>query len=145
MDESAQSIDFDLSESRFDPSALGPTETLKSGLNVALGATGKSRDMGSSKKQGTHPVIHEQPGDDLESMDSHDFGLSESNFSQSLLTSAQLGKSVTNPPFKGSATRERAFTQINKGNNYMRGTDELIEEDFEEDGIDDSNEKKDKL
>ena len=44
LEESANSIAFDLSESHFEAGAFGPGETQKSGLGGGLGATAKSRD-----------------------------------------------------------------------------------------------------
>jgi hypothetical protein len=143
VDESAQSIDFNLSASGFDNSFfVGGDATRNSNM---MGGTGRTRDQNATNANSGQPSLKEVQEFDGDELSGNDMELSESNFSTSfLLQSGNIGKNVTNPPFKGSVNRERAFTAVNKKEPSIKGTTERIQEELDEDFVDDSNEKKEK-
>ena len=128
IEDSAASIDFNLSESRFP----GLENTMQSPKDdeikrTATGPMGSVVSHGSSLKQTAgsrqkhattliNKVISGSVDESALSMDKDDFELSESNFDITLASNAQRKASgvslVNNPPFTGSALRDRATTQV---------------------------------
>ena len=131
VDDSAPSIDFDLSESKFtglDQALPSPQEsdakrTTSGPVAFGANASGANQAAGSRHRDQQARTLLNKHGaagggfdESALSMDKDDFELSESNFSMSLASNANKkvggGALVSHAPFTGAALRERAATAV---------------------------------